>query len=209
MRKFVRTDADAPTCLTDVITNNSPNWELWGLEWKNAPKGTAFSWKKQAYYESILNKMRELTASHCCFCDKYAPEHDQDTIEHFKPKAQYHLDAYRWDNLFLCCVGCQKIPEGWKAKEKQYGADLYDKILIKPDELTYEFSRYYFFDTKTGNIELLTNLSAEDKTRAELSRMRYHFNDDNRPQARKQVFKHFYDANIDIDELPYRFIFDM
>ena len=57
----------------------------------------------------------------CCFCESMIGHISSGDVEHFRPKAEirdasgalvrrpgYYWMAYRWDNLFLACEGCNR-----------------------------------------------------------------------------------------------------
>jgi uncharacterized protein (TIGR02646 family) len=206
----------APSCLTSKHKSGLSNSTQWGLEWEGKllsnPK-SKFNWrsyKGEAVNEILISKLRLLTNDHCCFCDKYAPEQDSDSIEHFQPKHIYPKAAYLWSNLFLCCTGCQKRAKGWKKYEHK------QQLVLKPDVASYSFDKYFIFDTKTGNIKVNKfNTNSRDQERAELTIIYYQLNGFKRPQSRKSQFTKFYDSlspnkikdNIPLEEMAYRFIY--
>jgi len=54
---------------------------------------------------SIQKKLNEIYHLKCAYCEQKlldAPKH----IEHYRPKDVYYWLAYSWDNLLLCCGGC-------------------------------------------------------------------------------------------------------
>ncbi len=48
----------------------------------------------------------------CAFCEQKlsigGDRTDTRTIEHYRPKSRYYWLAFSWDNLLLCCRGCNK-----------------------------------------------------------------------------------------------------
>lgn len=206
----------APTCLTAKDKSGQSNYTRWALEWKDKLDSNSqakFNWRSyngQAVNDILISKLRSLTQDHCCFCDKYAPEQDSDSIEHFKPKHIYPKQAYTWSNLFLSCTGCQKRAKGWKKYENK------QHLVLKPDVASYSFDKYFIFDTKTGNIEINKfNTSTRDQEQAKLTIIYYQFNEFKRPQSRKKQFVKFYDSSssnniknaLPLIEMPYRFIY--
>lgn len=207
---------NTPSCLTTKHESGLSNATQWGLDWETKlqkDKQSKFNWrsyKGKAVNEILISKLRVLTNDHCCFCDKYAPEQDSDSIEHFKPKHIYPKIAYTWSNLFLCCTGCQKRAKGWKTYEdKQH-------LVLKPDVASYSFDKYFIFDTRTGNIEVNKfNTTPKDQEQAQLTIIYYQLNGFKRPISRKNQFSKFYDSlsssnvkgNLSLEEMPYRFIY--
>ena len=106
MRKFTR--LAEPDFLTD-------KWEQWGLDWerrKSENPGAAFNWRQhenEAVNQKLLPRLKEQTQDHCSFCDHFPVSPPSiETIEHFRPKARFPRDAYRWTNLYFCCTHCQQ-----------------------------------------------------------------------------------------------------
>lgn len=112
--------------------------------------------------------------------------------------------AYVWHNLFLCCDVCQN------AKGENY-----DKKLLKPDAIEYEFNRYFKIKAKTGEIVINPAASTEDKQRAQITIDIYDLNSEVRKSSRikqlqlKYMFKYRKKGiyNDDLDNFSYRFLF--
>jgi hypothetical protein len=99
MRKFQR--AAEPGFLAE-------NWEAWGLNWeqrRNSDTNARFHWHQisdEAINHKLLPLLKIQTQDHCSFCDNFPVSPPSlETIEHFRPKASFPKDAYRWTNLFL------------------------------------------------------------------------------------------------------------
>src|SRR5688572_26274865 len=105
MRKFQR--GHEPDFLT-------ARWEAWGLAWEErhtANTKAVFHWHEiegQRVNLLLMPFLKNQTQDHCSFCDCFpvAPP-SIDTIEHFRPKTQFHKEAYKWTNLYFCCAHCQ------------------------------------------------------------------------------------------------------
>jgi len=173
-------------------------------EWGKAPKGKklpTFHWRrnKNRGYEEILKKLSTLTKHHCSFCDAFPMgSRIRSTVEHFRPKSEFPLEAYRWDNLFLCCDICQS--------EK---LEKYDPILLKPDDKTYRFDLYFSIEPETG--KLIPNPYKEFKiqSRAKKTIELYGFNNNGKPEDRLMELNKFErDSEPIIDEYPYRFFIE-
>lgn len=188
MMKFKR--PRSPKFLTE-------NWEKWGQLYEKSESD--FTWKieKINVRSEILPILRKATKNHCSYCDGYPTESLLgETIDHFKPKSNYPLEAYKWENLFLCCYICQKR------------INKYEDILLKPDEIEYEFRKYFRYKTKTGELEPNFEALLTDQKRAIYTIKIFKLNDFNRPKARKEFFRKFArDSNPIIDKYPFRFIF--
>lgn len=188
MMKIIR--SHAPQFLAD-------NWEDWGENYQNG--GVNFTWKIDGtnVRDEILPLLRTMTNDHCSYCDGFPMEAMLgDTIDHFKPKSLFPLEAYRWENLFLCCHICQKR------------INQFQEILLKPDEIEYEFANYFFYDTESGEIVPNKKADSENQKRAKYTIRIFKLNKFNRPNARKMFFRKFAkDPNSVVEEYPFRFMF--
>ncbi len=187
----------------------APEWleekyEQWGIEWKRkyekTGKSGSFEWRrnKNRGYSDLLDALSLMTKEHCSFCDAFpmggrVPK----TIEHFRPKTRFHLLAYKWNNLFLCCGNCQKK------------GDEFDDNLLKPDENAYDFDKYFLIEWDTGKLIPNKGGSAESQKRAEITIALFRLNEDAKPEDRLRELKHFlYTGDPDIDEWAYRFFLE-
>lgn len=178
------------------------NWEAWGLEYEQKKVKNSkleFKWRKRVY-SSLIESLLAMTRKHCSFCDS-SPMRSQirETIEHFRPKESYPQLVYQWENLFACCDKCQN------AKGKKF-----DEELLKPDEIEYEFNRYFFFDAQTGELNPQHQATAEDQHRAQVTIQLYKLNEFGRPDARLTVLEMsaaLQSSKLTIDDFSYRFMF--
>ena len=172
------------------------NWEKWGETYENSDSDFSWHIDKINVREEILELLREITVDHCSYCDGFPMESMLgDTIDHFKPKSIYPKEAYKWENLFLCCNICQKR------------INQYQDILLKPDEIEYEFGIYFFYNTDTGELEPNKMTNSFNQARAKYTIKIFKLNEYNRPKSRKMFFRKFAkDANPILNEYPYRFI---
>jgi len=65
--------------------------------------------------EDIKRVLKKIYHQKCAFCEQEIIECKNNdledcssTIEHYRPKSKYYWLAYSWDNLLLCCYGCNK-----------------------------------------------------------------------------------------------------
>jgi uncharacterized protein (TIGR02646 family) len=197
MIKFTR--SAIPKCLK--------KYKQWGREYatKQSPKFYWHQYQKRSVHSILIQELEKLTANHCTFCDGYPlGAQSRQTIEHFRPKSKYPKLAYVWHNLFLCCDVCQN------AKGENY-----NKKLLKPDAIDYEFNRYFKIKAKTGEIVINPTASIEDKERAQITIEIYDLNSEVRKSSRikqlqlKYMFKYrkMGLSNDDLDNLSYRFLF--
>lgn len=192
---------DSPAWLTN-------KYMQWGLKYeanKLANPRYKFAWRQyrgEKINTLFLPLLIEMTSDHCSFCDGYPMKSfGGNSIEHFKPKSdpRYYHQAYEWQNLFLSCYVCQ----GAKLED-------FDEALLKPDEIDYDFSRYFIFDLATGIINPNPAGKKEDQIRATTTIKMYGLNLFDRPETRKQFFvKEPLDnpAGKDYSTYPYRFMF--
>jgi uncharacterized protein (TIGR02646 family) len=190
MKRFER--ASEP----DVLATN---WETWGREWQQrrlTTPGAAFNWHQhngQQVNHTILPALKLQVQDHCSFCDHFpvSPPSD-DTIEHFQPKADFPLDAFKWTNLYYCCRFCQK-------KEGPFSSSV-----LRPDEPDYDFDRYFFWDFTQGTIEVNKDASPEDQTSAEATRTYFRLNEGHPTLRKMQFHRRMKCLDDPLDDFPYR-----
>lgn len=139
-----------PTCLQDGCDEWTERWERRLL----ANRSASFSWNVECE-PRVREALARDTGGNCAYCDKRYP--DPPEIEHFKPKRDFPAFAYRWENLFHACGGCNR----------KKGTN-YDDLLLRPDEDDFSFERY--FDV-TVDFKLVPhpNATSDDKRRAEVT----------------------------------------
>ena len=176
------------------------NWERWGRQWQakrdNPNRRNDWQWYKyngQKVNLLILPLLKQMTKNHCSFCDQKLR---RETVEHLKPKSQFPLESYKWENLFVCCFDCQV----------RY--DKYDENLLKPDELDYEFGKYFIYDYTTGEIKPNEKADLIERRRAEITIELYRLNELGLPEARLLWSNNWQNLrDVEIDLIPFRFIF--
>lgn len=134
----------------------------------------------------------------CAYCDFYRDGGSQQTIEHWKEKINFPLQAFIWKNLFPACNSCQGYKDNWESN------------LIRPDETGYSFNRYFVVNRLDGIISANPSANAFDKTRAEQAIRIYGFNKGDIPSLRKKCYKAWH-KNVQSDplfanNLSYRFL---
>jgi uncharacterized protein (TIGR02646 family) len=190
MRRFTR--LPAPECLKN-------NASAWGKEWearRRSNPNANFHWHQlngQVVNQLILPVLKAQTQDHCSFCDNYPVSPPSiETIEHFRPKSQFPLEAYTWTNLYFCCTYCQ-----------QKGT-AFDDSLLQPDAIEYDFLRYFRWDFTTGLIEVNPKASPEDKRRAAVTIKVYRLNEGH-PSFRKRALRQRAKMPDELlDDFPYR-----
>lgn len=196
MRGFTR--SEKPTCLVEREERWTANWVQRNEEHKK------FNWPQyqlQKLNTVLLPDLQSDNQFHCCYCDAHPVQGvSSDTIDHFKPKSIYPDLAFRWENLFYCCSACQE--------EK---LEQFEEGLIKPDFPGFSFEKYFHFNAKTGEIEPNSIATEEVRGKAEVTIRIMGLNEKGRPTTRLKMLRlHFAQFNaggVDIDDLPYRFIF--
>ena len=190
MRKFTR--LEEPEFL-------AANWENWGREWERRrlenSKAT-FHWHKvdqEPVNQKLMPLLKAQTQDHCSFCDNFPVSLPSiDTIEHFRPKSRFPLDAYRWTNLYFCCVYCQQK------------SDDFDEAALQPDAADYEFDRYFRWDYTRGTIEVNEQASAEDQRRAAATIKLYELNEGHPSLRRRELRKREQGPQDLLDDFAYR-----
>lgn len=189
------------------------NWEQWGIEYdlfikSNKKEGQRFSWRN-----GISNQLRDnlagLTKYHCSFCNGFPFDLSKETIEHFKPKTEFPLIAYQYENLFYCCDKCQSN------SNKKYTSNL------KPDHSNYQFTTIFYIDLYDFKIKILGNLETENVdlfNRADEYLTRYGINQKVRITRREGVYrdlKNYFKAEYGEenqrvrDDFAYRYLYDI
>ncbi len=209
MDKIDRPDLDTLNSLSTL----ADNWETWGQEYKlyldsDKREGIGWSWR-QYIYTDLRKELSDLTYEHCSFCDGYPFDMSKETIEHYKPKNDFPLLAYKWNNLFYCCDTCQK-----EANKLPF------ENTIKPDHNDYNFDKIFYVDLGDFKIKVLETLEDADHSlflKAEAFLIRYGINIPSRITRRrnnyrdlKNYFKSEYgatDARIRND-FPFRYLYD-
>lgn len=182
------------------------NYKKWGKRYaKNIVEKPSYKFQWATYKGQKVNQqltplLAGITQKHCSFCDAFPMEERLlPTIEHFRPKSKYPLLAYVWHNLFLCCSLCQ-------AKN-----DNFDKRLLKPDQLSYDFEKYFTYNFRTGELAPNPALSATDIERVKVTLELYGLNKHGKPRDRKRTYKVFNqlvaDDKVHVNDIPYRFLF--
>lgn len=195
MRKLTRNTQ--PDCLAQ-------NEQVWTSDFvtnrQQYPK-YKFRWRSQPCYQNMRSQLVQMTQYHCAFCDGFIGAESRETIEHFQPKSQFPQLAYQWDNLFPCCDVCQSN------KGEKFNA-----LLLKPDELTYQFEAYFIANYHTGELEASPSASTTDQERAKITIDLYGLNCNARKVARKReaekYFKRTASDDYDLNDFPYRYFLD-
>lgn len=145
----------APTVLLEVAADATAAF----VRRRAEDAGAAFFWP-QRHGASILPIVRAalgaLTLEHCSFCDGFPIDSYGDKeVDHFKPKGEFPAEAYDWANLYLVCTACNK------AKLAEW-----NRNLLRPDDATYNFARYFVVDSLTGELKPNPGASAADQLKA-------------------------------------------
>jgi uncharacterized protein (TIGR02646 family) len=163
MRKVQRLDAPA------FLATNS---DAWGTQWKqrhDANAGAQFHWHQidgQPVNKLLLPLLKAQVQHHCSFCDIFPVDPPSNsTVEHFRPKAIFPLEAYKWNNLYYCCDACQRK-----------GADFGDTVL-RPDAQDYSFEKYFRWDFTTGMVKVNDQAPQADQLRADLTLKYFRLNE--------------------------------
>ncbi len=184
----------APQILKDNYKRLGKRWE----KRKKANPKAQFDWTT-GVYDVVLTQLLADSHNHCAFCDQRPLRQFGATIEHFKPKSVHFLLAYFWYNLFPCCTNCQK-------KGEQFS-----KLLLKPDVKDFEFNDYFIYNYSTGELEPNPSVTAQNQTRASVTRELYSLNDFERPEERQRVLENYLEqkskgVTLDKNDFSFRFM---
>ena len=190
MRKFRR--LDAPAFLKE-------NCEQWGATWKerhDANAGAQFHWHKidhEAVNHKLLPLLMTQVQYHCSFCDHFPVNPPSNsTIEHFRPKTTFPLDAYRWENLYYCCDACQRKGED------------FDDALIRPDADTYSFDKYFRWDFTTGLLKVNEQASPAHQHCAQVTIELYRLNEGHPSLRLREQYLRARATQMPLDDFAYR-----
>jgi uncharacterized protein (TIGR02646 family) len=181
------------------LTENSAEWTRRWIRKVNTPT-TKNNWdwydvEGVATNQKLLPLLLVDTDYHCSYCDKRPIRVEE--IDHFKPKVEFPNDAFDWENLFVVCKDCNFLK-----------LDDFSDLILKPDELEYEFDKYFSYNEIDGFLEPKGKKDSIEYKRADNTRKALKLNEKGLPEARKLFSDNkstFEGYNIEI--LPYRFIF--
>ncbi len=195
MRKFTR--LPAPDYL-------EAGWEAWGIRYENnrlANNGHVFQWPQiegEKLNQKILPTLMLQTQFHCSYCDGFPLGPADDTIDHFKPKSDvlFYREVCAWPNLYVACADCQKL------KGTQF-----NDLLLRPDELDYEFNSYFDYNYTNHTIEILPSLTGLKRERAVATLEIFQFNHIFFRKSRQKSFELFNSSSASLlDDFAFRFI---
>jgi uncharacterized protein (TIGR02646 family) len=190
MRKFDR--VEEPAFLRDKC-------DKWGEQWarrRSENPAAQFHWHAIGgipVNQLLLPSLKAQTQDHCSFCDSFPVSPPSiDTIEHFRPKSAFPIEAYRWENLYFCCMYCQQK------------AELFDEGLIRPDADDYDFDDFFRWDFTKGTIEVNERASAANQLRARVTIAIYRLNEGH-PKLRRLASRLREKATAHpLEDFPYR-----
>lgn len=164
----------------DCLASNAPEWTEDFVTARKADPHAAFSWRSAGCYQTIRSTLLEMTQSRCAFCDAFVGAASRETVEHFRPKKHFPELAYLWSNLFPCCDVCQSSKR-----------ELFDELLLRPDDEAYSFSRYFVANFRTGEVDPSPAAPVEDQERARRTIAIYGMNIPQRKAARLREWRKF------------------
>ena len=96
----------------DSLDKNADQWTK-ELLYEINKQGGKYSkvedkYKNRYKKADVLNALRKMYKSRCCYCESIFSATSFENIEHLKPKSNpsfYHL-TFDWDNLHYCCTVC-------------------------------------------------------------------------------------------------------
>ncbi len=195
MNKIDRNIVSKPECLIQKA-------EEWTTNFIDKRKIKSEYWNWHKYHNETVNsilikELEKTSKKHCSYCGIYPLEKNniRPTIDHFKPKSKFPELAFEWTNLFMSCDSCQEIKKGMYPINPEP---------LKPDSCHYHFDYWFDIDFDTGDI--ISNIErTENERRIAIETIKWlGFNNENRPEARKKVFKN-YKEDTDIWNYSYPF----
>ena len=201
MRKIIR--KPCPTILLEPYskTNPKPRWIVYGERYAVQTNRSYYNYPKidkKKLNHLLLPILMEQTDDHCSYCDGFPLMNADTTIEHFKPKSKFPEDVCNWENLYVACSHCQSV------KGEQF-----DDLLLRPDDITYHFEAYFFYDYTEHKIKILPNLPPDKLEKAEKTCKILDFNHKAMVESRRQSYEGFWDKpDYPRVLLKHRFIFE-
>lgn len=183
-----------------------PNWKIYGERYKqNRTKKTSFEfqWPKiegKRLNQHLLPDLMAMTDDHCAYCDGSALKKGDKTIDHFKPKSnpKFYLLVCKWVNLYPACSTCQQ------SKWEQF-----DKELLRPDEIGYEFNKYFIYNFSSHSIDPNPSASLLNQRRAQTTIRILDLNDSGMCKSRLRDWNLYWKSlNPVLSDYNFRFMFE-
>lgn len=192
--------------IPEFLEKNFNRWTRQWLNLKNSKPGAQFQWYKyrgKSVNTLLAPVLESQTLKHCSYCDAFPLGPASRTIDHFKPKgnSNYAHLAYYWGNLYWACADCQKL------KLEQF-----DDLLLAPDDENYSFDKYFTYNYKTHEIEITSDCSEYDESRANYTcNIIFQLNESSRIDSRRMAFERWFSSETEraLDDFAFRFIFDL
>lgn len=155
MRYFTR--RKVPIVLTELMSKHNPlpRWEHWGKQFaanRQNNKSFPFQWPEvegTKLNHLLLDDLKGQTDKHCSYCDNFPLTKGNYSIDHFKPKKDFHVLVCAWENLYYACGHCQ-APK----------LEKFDPLLLRPDEENFNFHDYFEVNVYTQQISILPKLTS-------------------------------------------------
>ncbi len=146
----------------------------------------------------IIKELLDVSNYHCAYCEKFPLWSSDETIDHFKPKSSYPLGAYQWANLFPACDNCQTC------KLNKFSVEL-----LKPDEINFNFNKYFMVDYTTFKILANPRAIKFDRKRANKTIEIFNLNEKAHLISRRHQFQRYHGIleNREINDFAYRYLF--
>jgi uncharacterized protein (TIGR02646 family) len=98
-----------------ILTSKADDWTRRYLEKRSQnPKLRPDS--RQYAHREILDTLAAMSHKKCFYCEHLLDE-DEYTVDHYVEVSEAPEKAFAWDNLYLCCRGCQgKLAEATVAR---------------------------------------------------------------------------------------------
>jgi uncharacterized protein (TIGR02646 family) len=181
------------------LENNANNWtERWINKVNNPDKNNNWDWYDidgKPTNQCLLPLLSFDTKHHCSYCDRRPLRKPE--IDHFKSKIISPEVAFEWKNLFIVCKECNFIK-----------LDIQSDFLLKPDEDTYTFDKYFEYDDYSGDLIPKGEKGSVEFRMAENTIEILRLNEDSLPEARKTISDHKQSfQNYNIEKVSFRFIF--
>jgi len=178
----------------------APKWFLENKEnWTKEGLNNLFDLDSKLKSE-LKNELLKMTDNHCSYCNIILLPIEHCTIDTFKPVSKFPNLSLEWTNLFIACPLCNKKK-----------SDKYDEKLLKPDDLDYDFDKYFNINFKTGELEPNPLALKEDILSAKISIEIFGLNSFERPYERLQELQKAQNDNnktINLKNLSFTFFIE-
>ena len=132
----------------EIRSNYTPSW----IQYYTAGVGRK---PTDSYWLSYRADLASIFQGLCAYCEEFT----SGEVDHFQPKSKFPHLVYTWDNWLFACHECNHSKlDSWPASG--YVDPCVRSEIDRPE-------RYFVFDTQTGRIMPIGNLTATSRQKAQ------------------------------------------